>query len=65
VLQLVVSFYVLADFVAIHLRHEDIRENYIRSKLFQPLNRFTSVVHANYADAFVGKSKIDNFLNCD
>ena len=65
VLQPVVLFDVLTDFVAIDLRHEDIRENHIRGELFQPLNRLTPIVNGNYADAFVGKSKTDNFLDRD
>jgi len=65
VLQVIVSFDVFTKFIAIHLRHENIGEHHVRQKFFQPLNCLPPVVHTNHADAFVGKSKIDNLLNRD
>jgi hypothetical protein len=47
------------------LRHKNVRKNYIRSKCFEPLNCLPSIVDAYHADALVGESKVDNFLNRD
>ena len=63
--ELLVLFDVIANFVATDQRHEHIRKDHVRQKLFQPLNRLASVVDANYLYAFVGKGKSDNFLNRD
>jgi hypothetical protein len=65
VLQLIVLFYVLADFEAIHLRHENIREHHIGKKVVQPFDRLTPIAYTKYADALISKCKIDNFLNRD
>jgi len=59
------AFYVCGNFIAIALRHVDIREHDVEPFGIEAIDRELPVAHRGHVDVFIGECQLDDALNRD
>jgi hypothetical protein len=63
VFELLISFDVFANLIAIRRGHENVRQHHVRLNLREAIDSLTAIADTHDLHAFIRKREIDDFLN--